>query len=306
MKDFDYDEISKEMNNRIGKSSIEFPAVKEKDPIDWPFPANYKDSRRWSKWQNFCCSLASWNSIKFLKYFANVRTHNLDTLCEYVCYRKEGQPLLTACNHHSCLDDPLLWGTFIDRCMQMKPGPYPDHVRYSFAAEEIAFPQKCVNYFVAGGKVIPTRRGDGVYQRGIDFGIEKLNEGEFVHVFPEAMIVLGRHYARLKWGIGRMVMEAERVPIIIPWWHIGMEKVLPPGCVVPKLWENLTIVVGNPIDLSVLLSEEEAKKFRWTTESGERADEVTSIRKLVTDVIQWEMFQLKEKAEALHFEHFGE
>ena len=40
----------------------------------------------------------------------------------------------------------------------------------------------CDNFFV---QAIPIIRGDGVYQKAVDYCITLLNEGAWIHLFPE-------------------------------------------------------------------------------------------------------------------------
>lgn len=129
------------------------------------------------------------------------------------------------------------------------------------------------------GKCIPVIRGAGVYQAAVDFCIEKLAQGDWVHIFPEGRVNMTKEQLRFKWGIGRIIYESPVLPIIVPIWHEGMDTVLPnyPPYIL-QLRKKVTINVGQPIDLKDLVA-----KLR------EKQMPESEARKVITDRIQEEM-----------------
>lgn len=75
--------------------------------------------------------------------------------------------------------------------------------------------------FFSLGQAIPTIRGSGIYQPAVDYAIHKANQNGWIHIFPEARVNQSDAMIRFKWGVGRIVMESERCPIVIPVWHNG-------------------------------------------------------------------------------------
>lgn len=122
-------------------------------------------------------------------------------------------------------------------------------------------------------------RGAGVYQPAIDVCIEKLAEGDWVHIFPEGRVNVTKETLRFKWGIGRILYETPRLPTIVPIWHEGMDTVLPntPPYIL-KFGKKITINVGQPIDLQQIVD-----GLRKSNASDEEA------RKVITDKIQEQM-----------------
>ncbi|XP_039069652.1 N-acylphosphatidylethanolamine synthase-like isoform X2 [Hibiscus syriacus] len=105
--------------------------------------------------------------------------HKADTLLRLVRSRSTGIPLLTVSNHMSTLDDPLLWG--------FKGFPSVDAklARWALAAEDICFKNSLFTYFFRLGKCIPIKRGGGIYQEHMNEALRCLNNGAWLHTFPE-------------------------------------------------------------------------------------------------------------------------
>lgn len=167
--------------------------------------------------------------------------------------------VITLSNHISTLDDPVTWGIL------------PTHyffntrtTRWVLGASDMMFTNPVLSTFFRNGQVIETFRGAGIFQPAVDFAIDKLNEGAWIHLFGEGKVnqpnvdkhesnILPHKLLRFKWGVGRIVMEAVKPPVIIPMWLSGFDKLMPedrpsPYKFFPRRGANLSITFGKPID----------------------------------------------------------
>ncbi len=55
--------------------------------------------------------------------------------------------------------------------------------------------------------------------------LEKLNNGHWLHVFPEGKINLEKEIIRLKWGVGRLIADCKETPIVLPFFHFGKNTI---------------------------------------------------------------------------------
>ena len=255
-------------------------------PVNWPIPSMGQPNRLW-KLRSRMTVLAVGAMSKIIAQVLNTtNVHNKMILEDALDNRPNGVPLITCSNHTSCVDDPYLFGVF-----NFKHYFSPRTVRWSLAAHDICFTRDWHGRFFGAGKTVPVVRGDGVYQRAMDFVISRLNMGEWVHIFPEGKVNMTSEFLRLKWGIGRLISECNIPPVVIPMWHHGLTTVLPnQKPYYPRIGKKVTFCIGEPMDFGETLSQ--------LRESGLSPRD---IRKAITDIIQEELERLKEKAEKLHF-----
>ncbi|KAG0264259.1 hypothetical protein BG011_007149 [Mortierella polycephala] len=209
-------------------------------------------------------------SKAFMTFGAQTSIYNMNSFLKILNDPHRTRPVLTVTNHSSTADDPLLWGALPWSCY-MTP---TKTIRYALGAQELCYPNKPVGAFFRYGQIVPIIRGNGIYQPAIDKSINLLRSGRWVHIFPEGKINQTDQPIRLKWGIGRVLMEyggppvAEggkpmeevEMPIMIPIYHLGMDDILrlfPDNSspIFPKLGMPLTIVFGEPIDFGSLMQE---------------------------------------------------
>ncbi|HEU4760535.1 MAG TPA: lysophospholipid acyltransferase family protein [Dehalococcoidia bacterium] len=155
--------------------------------------------------------------------------------------QRGGRGLLTFGNHVSLFDDPLLVSNF-------GLGRYRD-VRWVAADALNFFGSPFKAWLFTAGKSVPIVRGAGIEQPGLRFLRERLEEGAWVHVFPEGGRTRDRRALMthpFKAGIGRLMAEAR--PLALPFYHYGMHAVLPVGAKLPRRGKTVRLVFGETID----------------------------------------------------------
>ncbi|KAL4166467.1 hypothetical protein KRP22_013726 [Phytophthora ramorum] len=141
-------------------------------------------------------------------------------------------------------------------------------------------------------KTLPVKRGAGVDHQMIHAIFDKVEEGAWVHIFPEGKIVqrepLGgrpsprrEEIGRLKWGVGKLIARATKRPIVVPVYHYNMEQLMPQDeqnhliSVLPETNLDLGVVVGEPVSFDDLFeryaNDRVAGAEPWETQEREKA-----------------------------------
>ncbi len=169
------------------------------------------------------------------------------------------------------------------------------------------------------GKILPVARGEGKDQPlMLNFG-DKLNVGDWVHIFPEGRIwqdhsspsrdnngslfsPSGRKappmtkLGPLKWGTAKIIADADVTPVILPIYHFGMEDIFPQDSnnklisAIPRPGKKIYVKVGDPVNVDDLLSSHRAALSRGRDHLGKGG---------AVDEEQWAKFVAAEE-NALH------
>ncbi|GAA5834901.1 hypothetical protein JCM11251_002057 [Rhodosporidiobolus azoricus] len=242
----------------------------------------------------------------FLKYGTN--SIRVDGLPAFLSALNGERGVLTVSNHISVVDEPFMWGTLpIRNFFDSRT------LRWTLGASDVMFNGKWDRWFFEKGQIIETFRGKGIYQSAIDQSTKKLDEGQWVHIFPEGRIKQEtlHELRRFKWGVSRMLMECEKMPLIIPIWIKGFEQVMDE----PRVWPNylpnrgkdVTILFGSPMNPSVeplVARYRERYPTPWRPSTYERSvdqdleeepDEIGRMRSEMAEVMRQELMKLSKR-----------
>lgn len=189
----------------------------------------------------------------WLKYAVKrVTIKNYDNFKEVMQKGKRPGGLLTVSNHISTVDDPLIWVALLDSadiCALIKH----DQMRWTVGARELTFTNPLTSWFFERGQVIPIVRGEGIYQKAMDEAIRILNSNRWLHFFPEGRVVqYTEKITRLKWGVGRLIMESREDLTVLPMILKGFD-LMKPNDLMPVLDHEVEIVIGDPVEAGHLL-----------------------------------------------------
>ncbi|XP_020250470.1 tafazzin-like [Asparagus officinalis] len=227
----------------------------------------------------------------FMHGLNHVKVYGAEKLHQALLQRPKGKPLLTVSNHVAAIDDPFVVASLLPPNIMLDA----HNLRWTLCATDRCFSNPVLSAFFRCVKVLPVSRGDGIYQKGMDMALSKLNNGGWVHIFPEGSRSRdgGKTLSSSKRGVGRLVMDADSIPIVIPFVHTGMQEIMPVGTKFPKVGKQVTVVVGDPIYLEDLLVSKD------NTQDANRGTLYDAVSSRIGNRLQ----ELKLQAERLALEH---
>lgn len=187
----------------------------------------------------------------FMHGLNSVQVYGAEKLHQALQGRPKGKALLTVSNHVAAMDDPFVIASLLPPSVMLEA----QKLRWTLCATDRCFTNPVLSTFFRSVKVLPVSRGEGIYQKGMDMALSKLNSGGWVHIFPEGSRSRdgGKTIAPAKRGVGRLVMDADSLPVVIPFVHTGMQDIMPVGKRIPRAGKRVIVVVGDPINFDDLL-----------------------------------------------------
>ena len=155
-------------------------------------------------------------------------------------------PLMVVSNHVTIWDDG-----FVDTLI-FSPRVFReyDFIPYHVPEASNFFKNPILSWFMRRMKSIPVRRGEGLFQPGMERVIAALREGGCVRTFPEGTRSRTGALGPGRPGVGRVLYETS-VPVV-PCYYRGLDKVLPIGTVIPRIGKRVEIVIGPPFSVDDL------------------------------------------------------
>ena len=209
---------------------------------------------------------------------------------------KKRTGLITVANHHSTFDDPGVLA-YMTPLKFFLTEMFHKNNRWTLCTAEVATTNRFVESFILSGKGVPIYRGGGIEQPCMKVMAELVAAGRWLQIFPEGKINKEpRGHTpfdqRLKWGLGKILCDIEEMggaqPMILPFWHSGMDEVKPyEGCKTIFRWgKRVHVTVGEPIDM---------KRFRGRCGKCKNEEEKGALYAEMMTVVRDKMNEVRKK-----------
>jgi len=210
--------------------------------------------------------------------------------------KKKRTGLITVANHHSTFDDPGVLA-YMTPLKFFLTEMFHKNNRWTLCTAEVATTNRFVESFILSGKGIPIYRGGGIEQPCMKVMAELVAAGRWLQIFPEGKINKEPRGQtpldqRLKWGLGKILCDIEEMggaqPMILPFWHSGMDEVKPyEGCKTIFRWgKRVHVTVGEPIDM---------KRFRGRCGKCKNEEEKGALYAEMMTVVRDKMNEVRKK-----------